>query len=104
MGKGMQMKLFISMPMAGMSSIEIKSAMERCAKGFRETFKVDAELIDSVLAPTSRSPVECLAESLKLMSEADLVLFCCGWDKSRGCRIEHDVALAYGFPIYILGE
>ena len=35
-------------------------------------------------------------ETIKLMSEADVVFFCNGWHTSRGCQIEHDCALEYG--------
>ena len=25
-----------------------------------------------------------------------------GWDNARGCKIEHDCAIAYGIPVYYL--
>lgn len=44
-------------------------------------------------------PVHFLAKSLTVMSFCDAVYFCKGWDKARGCRIEHDVASAYGLEL-----
>lgn len=38
-------------------------------------------------------------ESLKLLGTADFVVFAPGWQDYRGCRIEHDAAVAYGIPI-----
>ena len=44
-------------------------------------------------------PLLFLAESLKQMSRCHAVYFCKGWERARGCRIEHDAALAYGLDI-----
>ena len=30
------------------------------------------------------------------MADADIVCFMKGWDESRGCIIEHDIAVRYG--------
>jgi hypothetical protein len=30
------------------------------------------------------------------MSKCDAVYFCNGWENARGCKIEHDIAIAYG--------
>ena len=40
-----------------------------------------------------------LAKSLENMSLCDLAYFCKGWENARGCRIEHDAALAYGLDV-----
>lgn len=41
------------------------------------------------------TPLECLAESLWLMADADIVVFAPGWEKARGCEIEHECAKRY---------
>lgn len=43
-------------------------------------------------------PVWCLGEAIKLMSDADYVVFCNGWENARGCRIERTIANEYGIP------
>lgn len=43
--------------------------------------------------------IRCLGQSIKLMADADIVYFCSGWEKARGCRIEHEVACAYDLEI-----
>jgi hypothetical protein len=40
-----------------------------------------------------------LAKSLEKMSLCDAVYFCKGWENARGCKIEHEVAEAYGIEI-----
>ena len=44
-------------------------------------------------------PVHFIAESLKSMSLCHAVYFCKGWENARGCKIEHEVAQAYGVDI-----
>lgn len=44
-------------------------------------------------------PICFLAKSLENMSMCDTVYFCEGWEAARGCRIEHQAAMAYGLEI-----
>ena len=94
-------KIFISQPMNGKTNEEIKnkrdSIIDRLSTQFaRENECV--EIIDSFFKdkPYEASPLWYLGESIKLMSEADVVFFCNGWQTARGCQIEHDCALEYG--------
>ncbi len=92
------MKLFISMPMRNKKPEEIEALMKKY-HGFCEKVILgnSVELIKSHDPERKfKSPVEALAESLKLMSEADIVFFAPGWEKARGCRIENAVSEAYG--------
>ena len=38
---------------------------------------------------------EFLAKSIALLATADIVYFDEGWERARGCRIEHECAVAY---------
>lgn len=40
-----------------------------------------------------------LAKSLENMSLCHAAYFCKGWENARGCKIEHDAAVAYGLDI-----
>lgn len=40
-----------------------------------------------------------LGTSLQAMAECDAVYFCKGWEEARGCRIEHEAAMAYGLEV-----
>lgn len=44
-------------------------------------------------------PLCFLAKSLENMSKCHAAYFCKGWEKTRGCKIEHDAAVAYGLHI-----
>ena len=89
-------KIFISQPMNGKTNEEIKNERNYIIDRLRENESV--EIIDSFFKdkPYEASPLWYLGESIKLMSEADIVFFCNGWQTARGCQIEHDCALEYG--------
>ena len=89
-------KIFISQPMNGKTNEEIKNERNYIIDRLRENESV--EIIDSFFkdAPHDTKPLWYLGESIKLMSEADIVFFCNGWQTARGCQIEHDCALEYG--------
>ena len=44
-------------------------------------------------------PLCYLAKSLENMSLCHAAYFCKGWEDARGCRIEHDAAVAYGLEV-----
>lgn len=94
-------KIFISQPMNGKTTEEIENKRNyiigRLVSQFaRENERI--EIIDSFFKDTryDTKPLWYLGESIKLMSEADIVFFCDGWQTARGCQIEHDCALEYG--------
>lgn len=89
-------KIFISQPMNGKTTEEIENERNYIIDRLRENESV--EIIDSFFKdkPYEASPLWYLGESIKLMSEADVVFFCDGWQTARGCQIEHDCALEYG--------
>ena len=89
-------KIFISQPMNGQKTEEIEYERNYIINRLREIESV--EIIDSFFKdkPYEASPLWYLGESIKLMSEADIVFFCNGWQTARGCQIEHDCALEYG--------
>lgn len=90
-------KLFISQPMNGKSDEEIFAAREEAVKKATRLVKCDMEVIDSFIqdAPAGAKPLWFLGKSLELMADADVVYFAEGWDKARGCKIEHECAVQY---------
>ena len=94
-------KIFISQPMNGKTTEEIEEERNYTIGTLRSRFARKnecIEIIDSFFknAPHDAKPLWYLGESIKLMSEADAVFFCDGWQTARGCQIEHDCALEYG--------
>lgn len=44
-------------------------------------------------------PLCFLAKSLESMSLCNAAYFCKGWENTRGCKIEHEAAVAYRLEI-----
>lgn len=93
-------KLFISQPMNGLSNKAIETRRNEIIEAVKEDYG-DIEVIDSFFkdAPHDAKPLWFLGESLKKLSEADIVFFEDGWENARGCKIEHECASAYGLSI-----
>lgn len=97
------MKAMISQPMAGKTDAKIIE-VRRKAVAYLESlgYEVENTLFDCfddklLLANGFKQiPVFYLAHSLESMSRCDVVYFCNGWENARGCRIEHEAAVAYG--------
>lgn len=98
----------ISQPMAGLSDeqiIEVKKKATTAlqSKGYRvlNTFFGDEWHKQEAMERRgiTNIPLHFLAESLDCMSYCHAVYFCKGWDKTRGCIAEHDIAKAYGLEI-----
>lgn len=99
-------KLFISQPMKGKTDEEIlrerEQAVREAEKYLKENgIQEEVQLIDSFFqsAPVGARPIWFLGKSLELLSTADLVYFAKGWEKARGCRIEHMCAVQYELQI-----
>ncbi len=96
-------KVFISQPMQGKTDEEIQQ-IRAMDMEFIKTVYPDAEIIDSFLpesAPKNvRSGVYKLGQSIQLLSGADVLFLSAGWNKARGCQIEHSVAVAYGIKCH----
>ena len=101
-------KAMISQPMAGKSEEEIKATREKAIavlkeKGYEIVNTLFTDEWYSNKAMKERGVVQIplcfLAKSLENMSLCHAAYFCKGWVNARGCRIEHDAAVAYGLDI-----
>ena len=94
-------KLFISQPMKDKANDEILKEREKAIADARKYLGEDVEVIDSFFkdAPHDARPLWFLSKSLELLSTADVAYFAKGWDSARGCRIEHNCAVAYDINI-----
>ena len=98
----------MSQPMAGKTEEEIKATRERAIKALEEkgyevvnTLFTDEWYSREAMAERGvvQIPLCFLAKSLENMSLCHAAYFCKGWEKARGCRIEHDTAIAYGLDV-----
>ncbi len=98
----------LSQPMAGKTEKEIIETRVRAInalseKGFAVVNTLFTDELYSKENMEKRGVVQIplcfLAKSLENMSLCHAVYFCKGWENARGCKIEHDAAVAYGLEI-----
>lgn len=94
------MKVFISQPMGGKSNEQIRKERSELVE---ELQKDGYEVVDSIVAETPEAafnePVYYLSQSILTLSKCDCIYFMPGWEKARGCKIEHTIAVEYGIEI-----
>lgn len=103
-----QAKAMLSQPMAGKTEQEIKETRDKAIKALES---MGYEIVNTLFTDDWYSkenmekrgvvqiPLCFLAKSLENMSLCHAAYFCKGWEKARGCKIEHDAAVAYGLKI-----
>lgn len=101
-------KAMFSQPMAGLTDEQIIAAREVAVKhltnsGYEvvNTLFTDEWYSKEKMAERGvvQIPLCFMAKSLENMSLCHAVYFAKGWEKARGCRIEHEAAKAYGLEI-----
>lgn len=101
------MKAMFSQPIAGKHPSEIRATREKVIETLQSlgyevinTTVDDAYYQDKLSDPETVNPALCyLVKSLDNMTKCDAAFFCKGWEYSRGCKLEHDIAKAYGIKI-----
>ncbi len=104
----MSKRAMISQPMGGIKPSEIIRIRTRAFTWLQEngysienTLFTGEEYSNSELYKqgVNNNGIYMLGKSLEAMSKVDTVYFCKGWDKARGCQIEHSVAKSYGLHV-----
>jgi hypothetical protein len=102
------LKAMLSQPMAGKSEEEIIETRDKAIKVLESK---GYEIVNTLFTDEWYSkekmeergvvqiPLCFMAKSLENMSLCHAVYFCNGWENARGCKIEHDAAVAYGLEI-----
>ena len=97
------MKIMISQPMNGKTEKQIR---EERAELVKELEEKGHEVLDTIY--TDEVPegydgrIYYLSKAIRAIGKADAIVFMQGWENARGCRIENQVALAYGKFIKLL--
>ena len=92
------MKVFISQPMRGLAEREIKLNRAKAIENIKRLYDDDVEIIDNCFGGSEKSLFK-LGKSIELLSEADIIYLCKGWNKARGCKIEYMCASDYDIKI-----
>lgn len=108
------MNIFISQPMTGYTEDEIYTNRTKEINKIKHNDNWDtrdANFITSYINEKSQKEVKdvfsesdidivLLAISIRKLADADVIWMSNGWEESKGCKIEHAVAVAYGIPVY----
>lgn len=101
-------KAMLSQPMAGKTDEEIVATRDKAMNALKE---LGYDIVNTLFTDERYSkeqmesrgivqiPLYFLANSLDNMTLCHAVYFCKGWEKARGCCIEHEAAKAYGLTI-----
>ena len=101
-------KAMLSQPMAGKTDEEIVATREKAISALKA---MGYDVVNTLFTDdyynkenmeergVVQIPLCFLAKSLENMSLCHAAYFCKGWEKARGCKIEHDAAVAYGLEI-----
>lgn len=102
-------KMMISQPMAGKTDEEIITTREKAIKyisshGYKLVNTLFTDEWYSKEKMTDRGVVQIplcfMAKGIENMSTCHAVYFTKGWEYTRGCKIEHEIAIAYGLEIH----
>ena len=98
-------RLFISIPMSGRSEKEILEQMDREENRAMAYFAkrginivmynsyINQDYVDEV--QFRNNDVYMLSKSIEVLAYADTIWMGEGWQKSRGCQVEHKIATEY---------
>ncbi len=108
MGEKNMKKAMLSQPMAGKTEEEIVETRNRAIAALKAQ---GYEIVNTLFTDewygkekmeergVVQIPLCFLAKSLENMSLCHAAYFCKGWETARGCRIEHEAAVAYGLTV-----
>ncbi len=90
--------LFISQPMSGLTNDEILNVRQKATQFISDKYPDNDILVlpsykeqpDNTYNATSA--VNLLGNAISLMAKANVIYFVPGWQKSKGCQIENEVA------------
>ena len=95
------MKAMLTQPMAGKTDEEIIATREKAIKALQEK---GYEIVNTLFTDEWYSQEKMQERGVVQIPLCFLALchaayFCKGWENARGCRIEHDAAVAYGLDV-----
>lgn len=93
-------KIMISQPMRGKTNELIKEERKVLVQEFENE---GYEVLDTVFDEAPKNVDEAtwfLSKSIEYLAQADIIFFMKGWEKARGCKIEHEIAVEYDKEIF----
>lgn len=91
------LKAMISQPMRGKTNEQIREEREELVIRLAEE---GIQVIDTIIKEDPPKNIDeaiyYLSKSIEHIGQVDIVIFMKGWERFRGCKIEHQVAVEYG--------
>ena len=88
--------MFVSQPMAGRTTEEIRKERNEVKKRFEGSYEIADTLFEYTMNDDKHDlALYKLGDAIMKMATCDTVCFVTGWEKARGCRIEHMCAELY---------
>ena len=95
----MSKKVYISMSKSGMSLEEIRKKRTRLTETIERVLGESIEILyPEHEADPDGKPLSLLLENLRLMNDADYVVFLEVWNEDHESRLEHEIVIMYGVP------
>lgn len=99
------MKIFVSTPMRGISDDVVLENQNKAIAWYCSHYITDGEieLVNNIKHPNipADAPAQYhLAESIRQMVDADVVIFAEGWEHARGCLVEMTICKLYNIKTY----
>lgn len=91
----MKKKVYISVPISGKDIIEVKILVD-IMKSRLEFYKYTPITPFDASPDSNASYAEHMGRDIQALLECDAVFFCRGWQDSKGCQVEYEVAKIYG--------
>lgn len=102
------MKIFVSQPMQGLNPDQIEAMFQQAASDIRSRVKT-GEPVEILSTRKYELPYElrkgrnermCYwSHALQVLSMADAIYLCPGWQNAAGCTVELNVARLCGLPV-----
>lgn len=99
-------KVYLSCPMSGRSQSEIREAFANCRASAMRRLRamgVDTgavEVIDPSAFQGKRDWYGWMMYDLRQLRNCDIIVMGLGWSRSRGCRVEKEMAEAAGLTLF----
>lgn len=91
----MMKKIMISQPMKGKTNEEIRKEREHLVTNIESNGDIVLDTIFDEAPKNVDEAIWFLSKSIEYLAQADVIFFMKGWEKARGCKIEHQVAVEY---------
>lgn len=91
-------KVYISLPISGHNLDDVKNRIQEASELLKAKGYIPVSPLE--IQPNLNAPYsELMGNDIKALLECDAIIFLDGWEKSKGCQLEHRAATLYNKPI-----